>query len=478
MRRRLRSQSRKPLFCRNRQSASATLCVWLLSSAVLAEPSGPVAPFSIPSQLSGYVQVDYVHSAESRDQLNDANQLQGAVLGAQGQLSGSTGQSSDANALVLNQNRFLLRRARLRAADQFAYKTLALDYVLQVDANSIAGLALSLRDAEAGLVWSPGGFGAKNEALGAEGYQPLRVRLGAGLFRSPFGYDVYEQSHAARLFAEPSLLANAFFPGDYDFGARLQVDYGDVFLVAAVQNGEPIGARPFAARDPNSAKDLFLRAGGASQLFSALRVDGGVSFMRGTGFHPGTPPTKDTLVWRDFNEDGIAQPFEIQVIRGASATASENFERWAVGADLRANVTFPFGKLTLFGEGATGVNIDRGIRPADPIVSGAPQRAITVHGGFVQELGQLFMVGARVDHYDARIDATDRQGGQLVRANRPFTYYSFAGALRLFESSERRGRGRLMVEYQRRRDKLARDESGRPADLDDDRLTLRMQVAF
>jgi hypothetical protein len=456
----------------------ATLASTAAPPSTQATPAEPEASSFIPTQLSGYVQTDYVQSAESRDQLNDANQLQGAVLNNQGQLSGSTGQSSDANALVLNQDRFLLRRARVRATDQFVRKTLALDYVLQVDANSIAGLALSLRDAEAGFLWSPGGFGKKHEALGVEGYQPLRVRLGAGLFRSPFGHDVYEQTHNARLFAEPSLLANAFFPGDYDFGARLQVDYGDVFVVAAIQNGEPIGARSFAARDPNSAKDLFLRAGGSSQVFRGLRFDGGVSFMRGTGFHPGTPPTKDTLVWRDFNEDGIAQPFEIQVIRGASATESQNFERWAVGADVRAHVALPFGKLTLFGEGATGVNIDRGIRPADPIVSGAPQRGITIHGGFLQEFGQLFTVGARVDHYDARLDATDQQGGELVRANRPFTYYSLAGALRLFESDARRGRGRLMVEYQRRRDKLARDETGRPADLSDDRLTVRMQVEF
>jgi hypothetical protein len=444
------------------------------SAPTTTDATGLERSFPIPRQVSGYLQVDYVNAADSSDQLNDANQLTGgAVLNSQGQLVGATGQSSDANALLLNQDRFFLRRARLRMADRFSTGNFAADYVVQGDANSIAGVALGLRDAEAGLLWSPDGF-EEARRVG----QRLEVRLGAGMFRVPFGYDVYELSHADRLFSEPSLLANAFFPGDYDFGARLAASYGDLFVVAAVQNGEPIGARPLPARDPNAAKDGFLRVGGSAHPVARLRVEGGLSFMRGTGFHPGTPPTKDTLVWRDFNEDGIAQQFEVQVVRGAAATASENFERWAVGADLRSRITFPFGALMLFGEAATGVNVDRGLRPADPILSGAPQRGVTIHGGFVQELGSLLLVGVRADHYDARIDSTDTQGGQLVRAKRPFTYYSFAAALRLLESDKRRGRARLMAEYALRRDRQARDLSGHPTDLSDDRLTLRLQVEY
>jgi hypothetical protein len=380
---------------------------------------------------------------------------------------------------VLNQNRFLLRRARLRLADSFSHRTVGLDYALQLDANTIAGFAFGLRDAEVGFSWAPGGFDeqGRTQPLG-KGLAALRVRAGGGVIRIPFGYDVYEASHARRIFSEPSLLANAFFPGDYDLGVRLQIDYGDLHLVAGLLNGEPIGARGFSARDPNAAKDWFLRVHGNANPWERLHLEGGLSFTKGTGFHQGTPATKDSLVWRDFNEDGIAQQFEIQVVRGASATASENFERWAAGADLRARIDLPFGALTLFGEAATGVNVDRSLQPADPVVLGAPQRGVTVHGGFVQEFGKWFLLGFRADHYDARLDSTDTQGGRLVRANRPFGYFSIAAALRLFESERRGLAGRLVVEAQRRRDRLARDEAGLPTDLSDDRVTLRMQVEF
>ena len=494
MRRPNRSRLRRRYPFRSKRHAAVALLAMFLGSRAtvakaetVAEASGPKPATLIGApNVAGYMQVDYVLSAESRDQLNDANQLTaGATLNSQGQLSGSTGQSSDANSLLLNQNRFLLRRARVQLFDELRAGPVAVDYALQVDANSIAGLALGLRDAEVGVSWSVAGTSETSDARRARwpiNGQALangfRLRLGAGVFRSPFGHDTSELSHADRLFSEPTLLANAFFPGDYDLGVRLRVDYNRVFAVAAIMNGEPVGGRAFPSRDPNAAKDLFFRVGGRTELSSWLVVEGGVSLVEGTGFHPGTPPTKDSLVWRDFNEDGIAQPFEIQVIRGASATESENFNRWAVGADLRADIALPIGRLHLFGEGATAVNMDRGIDPADPVLTGAPQRGITIHGGFVQEVGRYVLVGARADQYTSRIDATDTQGGQLVRANRPYSYLSFAAAIRLFESEKRRGRARLMIEYGLRRDQLSRDVSGRPTDLDDDRLTARLQVEY
>jgi hypothetical protein len=433
---------------------------------------------ALPAQISGFLQIDLIHAADSQDQLNDANQLgTNGVLNNQGQVGGASGQSSDGNALVLNQNRFLLRRARLRLADRFRSGHFSLDYGFQVDANSIAGLNLGFREAEVGVAFSPQGFGASADS-DPRGPNVFRARLGAGVFRAPFGYDVFELTHTDRLFSEPSLLANAFFPGDFDLGARLDLHYGDLNLTVALQNGEPIGERSFPGRDTNAAKDWFVRLAGKADPIPRLSLEGGLSMTRGSGFHAGTPPTKDNLVWRDFNEDGAAQQAEIQVIRGASPTASENFERWAIGADVRARLALPWGSLTLFGEGATGVNIDRGIRPADPIISGAPQRGITIHGGFLQNVGKYLTFGARADHYDARLDSSDLQGGKLVRVQRPFTYYSLAAAVRLFERESHRGRARLMVEYGHRIDNLALDAAGRPTDLSDNRFTARMQAEF
>lgn len=436
-------------------------------------------------------------SAESRDQLNDANQLGGpsGALNARGQLEGASGRADDANGLLLNQDRIFLRRLRARVSDSFRRGSLSADYVVQVDANTIAGTTLGLRDAEVGIGWSSAPAGPPTDApaatFGAGPSAPssparlaatvppdgaLQVRLGVGIFRTPFGHDVSEMSHADRLFSEPSLLANAFFPGDYDAGARLSLNHRDVFLVLALQNGEPLGERSFPSRDPNAAKDWFVRFGSRASPLRRVRIESALSLMHGVGFHPGTPPTKDTLVWRDFNEDGIAQQPEIQVIRGASPTPSENFDRWGLGADARINVDLPIGHLLVFGEAAVGVDLDRGVRPADPVLLGSPQRGVTVHAGLVQELGSAFYVGTRVDYYNANLDEADTQGGTLVRFNQPFTNLAFAGALRLLESDERRGRARIIIEYAIRRDRLGRDSAGRPADLSNDRLTLRLQL--
>lgn len=304
---------------------------------------------------------------------------------------------------------------------------------------------------------------------------PLQLRLGGGIFRAPFGHDVYELSHADRLFSQPSLLAQAFFPGEFDLGARLSARWRGIGLVLAMQNGEPLGSRAFPAEDPNADKDFFARLTVDAEPARWLSLSAGASAMAGTGFHPGTPATKDTLVWRDLNEDGIAQLSELQAIRGSAATPSENFPRWGVAGDLRILVRHPHGRLLLFGEAALGHNLDRGVRPADPVLSGRAQRGVAAFAGFTEELFGRLLVGFRVDHYLAAIDDARFEAGTLVRAQEPFTNYSFALGYG-FGDSLPFGKGRLLVEYTLRRDPLGRDATGRPADLENDLFTVRLQL--
>ena len=64
-----------------------------------------------------------------------------------------------------------------------------------------------------------------------------------------------------------------------------------------------------------------------------------------------------------------------------------------------------------------------------------------------------------------------------MRAQKPFTYVSFAAAVR-FDGPMGFGRGRVLADYTLKRDPLGLDASGRPTDLRNDVFTLRLQVEW
>lgn len=416
-----------------------------------------VATPSAAQHVTGFLQTDYLVSQQSEDQLDN-----------------STGRP-------LNQTGFILRRGRLRLYDEVSY----VGYDADVDLNTMNGFRVEPRQVEVSVHWP-----ATEEAsatpdevtLGgglvtgpADPPQGFRIRAGAGIFRTPFGYDVYESSPSERVFAEGTLLGQAYFPGDFDVGARVAAGYRNVSVTLAVMNGEPQGAGGAVGRDPNAAKDFFARFKVAARPLPWLRIDGALSAMRGTGFHAGTPATKDVLIWRDLNEDALVQLSELQVIRGSAGIASENFDRFGVGADLQAVAAAPWGPLTLFVEAATSLNLDRGIRPSDPVLTGQPQRGLAAYLAVVQEVRWGVLLGARIDYYQPSIDAAELQNGALVRTDERFMSYSFAAAKRIGAGKLR---GRVAVDYTHRQDPLGRDAAGRPADLANDVLTLRAQVEF
>src|SRR5262249_3522914 len=153
-----------------------------------------------------------------------------------------------------------------------------------------------------------------------------------------------------RLFLERSTMERAFFPGEYDLGARLGGGWRFLRYTIAAMNGDPIGEKAFPGRDPNQSKDVIGRLG-LDLPVRRLGVAGGLSAVWGTGFHAGTPATKDVLTWRDTNQDGAVQVNEISVIAGQAPTPSQNFTRWAIGGDLRFGVTLPVvGQLFVYGE--------------------------------------------------------------------------------------------------------------------------------
>jgi hypothetical protein len=379
--------------------------------------------------FSGYVQGQYESHQDSEDQLQ-----QGGV--------------------PLNQNRFLIRRARLRVDRAWTWASTA----IEVDGNTVRGPAFGLRRAEASLVWR----------------QPDRdaipyVRLTGGLSEIPFGYEMTESSRA-RFFMERSAGSLALFPGEVDVGIRLSGGIGFFRYSVAALNGEPIDDRPGRiAGDPNSAKDIVARVGVDTKASDDLRIAGGVSFLTGKGFHAGKDATKNGVVWRDLNENGTIDNGEVTAVPGSAATPSESFSRWAFGADLQASLTTPIGKTRLYGEIFAAQNADRGFFVADPVATGVDLREVGFYAGFLQEIGRYAIVGFRTDHYNPNADLFDKRGGKLIPADASIhTYSPMIGALLP-------DRVRILFQYDAVVDSLARDSQGVPTDLKNDRFVIRIQ---
>lgn len=394
--------------------------------------------------LSTYVQGQYEWHEDSEDQL-----LQGGA--------------------PLNQDRFLLRRGRLRLDAAWEWSALS----IEIDGNTTRGASFGLRRAEASVLWR-GPWGPAPEDLAAlrgDGPPPLMM-LTVGLMDIPFGY---EMSYSARdrVFMERSTGSLASFPGEPDVGARLSGGAAFFRYSLAVMNGEPVDERSTErARDRNSAKDFVGRIGVVVNPVPQVTVTGGVSALRGSGFHAGTDGTKDDVQWRDINENASIDPGELIAAPGAAPTPSENFDRWGLGLDLSVRFETPIGFTHVYGEAVLAHNLDRGMFVADPILTGIDVRELSAYGAVVQEITQYAFVGFRFDWYDPNGDYFDSRGGdlhptsQVVRTLSPVV----GGGIP--------GQWRASFQYDNVSDNLTRDEIGLPADLANDRFTARLQVSL
>ncbi len=166
---------------------------------------------------------------------------------------------------------------------------------LELDANTTSGPQVDLRKAEASVQYRP------NRNL------PPLVIATMGLFDAPFGYELVE-SPRTRWFMERSVASKAFFPAEPDLGFRVAGALGFFRWTLAAQNGEPLGeASPYVLQDPNDAKDVFFRFGFDDLALRDLHLAGGVSAIRGRGFHSGNLPSGPSLQWHDTNGDGLVE---------------------------------------------------------------------------------------------------------------------------------------------------------------------------
>jgi hypothetical protein len=402
------------------------------AEAILKKP--PVSTSKGGVGMTGFIQGDWaLWRQASEDQLNP-----------------STG-------APLNEQRFTVRRARLRTTLDKTYYGGALEF----DGNTTNGSTARIVGAEASIKL-PGEEGA-----------PLPLLMASiGLFKIPFGFELL-QSDRDRLFLDRSTTERGLFPGEYDVGARLQGGWLFLRYAVAVQNGNPIGEKAYPGRDPNAAKDIAGRLGVETAITEAITVSAGVSGLKGTGFHPGVAATKPTLQWTDRNENGQFDSGEISTTAGSAASASSNFNRFALGLDLRLAAAIPtIGMVTIYGELYKAQNLDRAILPADP-QSSTIKRSYRELGAYVAgtlDVTDLGSIGVRYDFYNPDLDSTDPAMPKLPR---DFSLGTVA-VVGAFGTPL----ARFVLEYDHNMNSAGRDANGTPTTLKDDTFIARGQVAF
>lgn len=406
------------------------------ASAVQPAPSAPAAtPAAAPPtplvDIAGYVQGEYQLHRDSEDQLRQG----GAPL---------------------NQNRFLVRRARLVLRRAWSFSSLE----AELDGNTNAGTSFGLYRAEASVFYR--GSNAAD--------MPPVAQLTVGMFRQPFGFELPEPA-GQRWFMERTQLSRALWPTEIDVGARLSGAISAFRYAVAVTNGEPLGERSgFALQDPNANKDVYLNVGATGSPFPALTILGGVSAVKGKGFHAGTGATKATVNWRDADDNGMVGSNEFIGAASQAETPSQNFDRFALGADLTLLFKTRLGETRLFGEVVAAKNMDRGYMVADPVSLRLDLREFGWYVAVLQSVTPYAMVGFRAEFYDPNADSSETRGGKVLPVNNQVRTLSPLLALTL------PGRARLIAQYDIIKDHLARTLAGVPTDFRNNTWTFRLQV--
>lgn len=389
-------------------------------------------------RLSGYIQSQYQWSQLSEDQI---------------QQGGAT----------LNQNRFMVRRGRLRVSGDWRWA--AFDF--ELDGSTTRGPFVGVRQANVSFVWR-----------NPDAARPPYLMVTAGLTEAPFGHEL-RLGQREMMFMERSLGSLAFFPGPVDVGLRVRGGIAAFRYDLAIMNGTPLDDRAGARNttDPTRAPDYIGRFGFAARP-GKHALSGGVSLLYGTGFHRGSEATKNKLEWSDLNENGAIDTGELVAVPGQAATPSLNFRRWAVGADFQVGLRSKAGWTQILAEGTIASNLDRDLIVADPVVVGADLRELHGYVAVIQELFGRAVVGGRYDYYDPNTDLLDRRRGEFVpKAAAIHTISPIVGAL-LPPTWIPGVRGRLVFQYDAVLDALGRDSRGVPANLKNDQFIVRLQGEF
>jgi hypothetical protein len=399
-----------------------------------AEPAEEESPL----ELSGYLQAQYQWSDLSEDEV-----LPGGASA--------------------NLDRFAIRRGRLRLEGEWEH----FGFEIELDGSTTRGLFFGLRRTTVSAA-------LRREDRSLMPY----LEVSAGITEVPFGHEV-RAGQRDFPFMERSLGSLALFPGPLDIGLRARGALGPFRYDLAVMSGTPLDDRAGGeGLDPTAAPDLAGRLATRPDLPETFELEGGVSFLWGTGFHAGEDAVKGRLEWRDLNESGTLDTGETIAIPGRAATPSETFGRWAINADLSAGVRTPIGWTRLYAEATLAENLDRGLFAADPVALGLDVRELAIYAAATQEITEWLMLGFRYDFYDPNSDLVDQRRGIAIPADASIHTLSPIATFRVPERYTGDFRLKVALQYDAILDALGRDTRGVPADLANDQLTVRVQGEF
>ena len=295
-----------------------------------------------------------------------------------------------------------------------------------------------------------------------------------GLTRIPFGFEVQEKDYI-RLFLERSNMARAFFPGEYDLGAKLQGGWRWLRWQAAAMNGNPLGRQAVRAADPTASKDFLGRVGADALPRPRLHIVGGVSGLYGTGFSPRHAVDQGHAgVARQQRRRADRHHRDRRRGRGSRATPSRTFPA------LRRRRRSARRPSSCRGSGRSRSTARSSgpptsiARSTSPIRSppGATCASSAGTSRSCSSSARWCAVGVRYDRYDPDADASQQVGASLVPRDKTFS------TLGVVAAAMWQPYGRLSFEWDHSWNALTVDITGRAATLGGDVLTLRGQVLF
>jgi hypothetical protein len=383
-------------------------------------------------------------------------QASGYVQGQYQNVQGSENQLSSDGLRLQNSTGFFVPRARIVVEGANEWSGAVLEY----DIANVNGQFMGVQRAEATLHW--------RNPKSAVPYLATTF----GVFRTPFGSEA-ALSARLRYYADNATVTQAFFPGQSDLGFRAEGGVAWFRYALAFVNGHPINEPRWGGRAPTKQGDALGRLGIDADL-GAVRIVAGASALKGRGFSPGSPATKDTVTVRDVGENGIIAANSLTLLPGHAAVPSRTFERWGAGVDAQINGNVSsYWNFTVRGEFMFGQNLDRGFFIADPIALGYDNRAYGGVASFDNLIYQVGLLGFRYDMYNPNPDGTASVGTRVVKSSRQIATATFLAGLQLPGTNTR-----LFAEYDRVKDHLGLSTDGRPADIKNNRFLLRLQVSL
>ena len=157
------------------------------------------------------------------------------------------------------------------------------------------------------------------------------------LMRNPVGLRDLQRDQD-RFFLERSSVSRALFPGTFDLGVRARGGWRFLDAQVALMNGDPLGDHRSRFRIPTAPRTSSAGWVYATRVACLRRRLFGADRDR---VSPGTPETKDVLVWRDQNEDGHRATRRESRSSRLGGDGSRNFHRFALGADARWPQSLP-----------------------------------------------------------------------------------------------------------------------------------------